>query len=90
MATNPPEPPTPPSTTPLPPRQQWRSYDWYGGTGTWFGRGWFWGAALVVLGIYFLLSNLGLLWWLRGDVFWPIVLILFGVFLIARRGRWRP
>ena len=44
-----------------------------------------------MLGVYFLLQNLGLMTWLRGDVFWPLVLILFGIYLIARRGRWwRP
>ena len=104
MATNPPPPaPEPPHTPAQMPgpnasreewrawrRQRWSQGGWYGGPWFWFGSGWFWGGALVVLGLYFLLSNLGLLWWLRGDVFWPIVLILFGVFLIARRGRWWP
>lgn len=51
----------------------------------WFGRGWFWGVFLVVAGGYFLLNNLGLLWWLRGDIFWPSVLILIGVALLLRR-----
>jgi len=52
------------------------------------GWGLFWGGALVLLGLYSLLSNLGLLGWLRGDIFWPSLLILLGVFLIVRRGRW--
>ena len=57
----------------------------------WFGWGWFWGAALVVVGVYSLLSNLGLLGWLRGDILWPILLILLGVALLVSRGRgwWR-
>jgi hypothetical protein len=48
--------------------------------------GWFWGAALIVLGAYFLLNNLGLVR-LRGDVLWPIFLILFGVLLLVSRAR---
>jgi hypothetical protein len=60
----------------------------YWGGGWWFGWGFFWPGLLIVLGAYFLLNNLGLLGWLRGDVFWPIVLILFGVALIVGRGRW--
>jgi hypothetical protein len=43
---------------------------------------------LVLLGVWFLLDNLGLLRWVRGDVVWPIVLILAGVALIVSRGRW--
>jgi hypothetical protein len=35
-----------------------------------------------------LLHNLGLLDWLRADVFWPLVVIALGVWLIARR-TWR-
>lgn len=53
-----------------------------------FGWGFFWPAVLIVLGLYFLLNNLGLLWWLRGDIVWPVLLILFGVALIVGRGRW--
>jgi cell wall-active antibiotic response 4TMS protein YvqF len=59
---------------------------WAGGWRS--GGAFFWPAALIVLGVYFLLSNLGLLWWLRGDVVWPVLLILFGVALIVGRGRW--
>lgn len=67
-------------------RAQWRDGGWY--WWPWFGRGWFWGAVLVVLGLWFLLDNLGLLGWLRGDIVWPVLLILFGIALIAGRGRW--
>ena len=42
----------------------------------------------MVLGLYLLLSNLGYLWWLRGDIFWPIVLILVGVWMLVGRNRW--
>jgi hypothetical protein len=54
----------------------------------WFGGGWFWGAVLVLLGFYFLLANLGLLGRLRGDVIWPILVILLGVVLLVSRLRW--
>lgn len=70
-------------------RSQWPGGGWYGPLpwawgGAW---GWFWGAALVVIGIYYLLSNLGLLNWLKGDVLWPVLLILLGVAMLVRRGR---
>ena len=47
----------------------------------------FWPIALVVVGTWLLLSNLGLLDWVRADIFWPLVLIALGVWLIARRAR---
>ncbi|HEV2140039.1 MAG TPA: DUF5668 domain-containing protein [Candidatus Dormibacteraeota bacterium] len=97
-----PGPPPPPATDAS--RDEWRTWrhqqrdylrahraygGWYGPGWFWFGAwGWSWGAILVLAGIYFLLSNLGLLNWIRGDVFWPLVLILLGVALILRRGRW--
>ena len=64
----------------------------YGGW-TWSGGGWggwgiFWGGVLVLIGVYALLSNLGLLSWLRGDILFPSLLILLGIALIFRRGRW--
>lgn len=100
MASEPPPPPSNPPEVPQPgpnaTREEWRAWrrqhwrtGWYG-PWPWFGWGWFWGAVLVVLGVYFLLNNLGLLGWLRGDIVWPVILILFGIFLIARRGRWWP
>ena len=48
----------------------------------------FWPAVLIILGIYFLLNNLGWLGWLRAGIFWPLVLIAIGAWLIFRRG-WR-
>jgi hypothetical protein len=48
---------------------------------------WFWGAALILIGAYYLLQNLGLLNWLKGDVLWPSLLILLGVLFLVRRGR---
>src|SRR4029077_17836527 len=50
-------------------------------------REYFWPAVLIVLGVYFLLSNLNLLTWLRGDLVWPLLLIALGLWLILRRAR---
>lgn len=106
MDTQPPNTvPPPPAEQPNPPgpgasRDEWRAWrrqqrarGWYGpwawgGGGVW---GWFWGAALVLIGAYYLLQNLGLLSWLKGDVLWPSLLIVLGVVLLLRRGRdgWR-
>jgi hypothetical protein len=48
----------------------------------------FWGGAILILiGLYFLLSNLGFLWWLSFDIVWPVVLIGIGVYLVFRRLR---
>lgn len=47
----------------------------------------FWPAVLIVAGVYFLLYNVGLLYWLRFDYVWPVVLIALGIFLIYRRAR---
>jgi hypothetical protein len=50
-------------------------------------REYFWPAVLIVLGLYFLVSNLGLLTWLRGDLIWPLLLVALGLWLILRRAR---
>jgi cell wall-active antibiotic response 4TMS protein YvqF len=50
-------------------------------------RDYFWPALLIVVGIYFLLRNVGLLDWIRGDIVWPILLIALGAWLIIRRTR---
>jgi phage shock protein C len=47
----------------------------------------FWPAVLIVLGIYFLLRNVGILNWLNSDIVWPVLLIILGVWLIVRRAR---
>ena len=105
MATEPLSSPPPPTVEPPKPpapgasrdewrawRRQQRDYGW-GGPWGWSGGVWplFWGAALVLIGAYYLLQNLGLLSWLKGDVLWPSLLILFGLLLLIRRGRgwWR-
>lgn len=42
---------------------------------------------LILLGFYFLFENFGWLNLIDGDLFWPVVLIGLGLFLIARRSR---
>ena len=97
----PPTPPVPPG--PGASRTEWRAWrrqnrdyvraQWYGGQWPgplyWRGGGWFVGALLMVIGVYYLLYNLGQLAWLKADVLWPVVLILFGVWLLVRRRPWR-
>ena len=97
-----PKPPAPGAT-----RDEWRDWrhqqrdymrdhwggGWYG-PWAWAGGGvwaWFWGAALVLIGLYYLLQNLGWLTWLKGDVLWPSLVILLGVLMLISRGRswWR-
>ncbi len=52
------------------------------------------GVFLILLGLYFLLNNLNMLrwfhnmfWWFNMDVFWPLVLILIGAWLLINRLR---
>ena len=40
---------------------------------------------LVVLGLWLLASNLRLLEWIRGDLFWPLILIGAGAWLLYRQ-----
>ena len=47
----------------------------------------FWPVVLIVLGVYFLLSNLGWLKWLEPKIVWPVVLIALGAWLLVRRSR---
>ena len=48
-------------------------------------RGFWLGAILIVAGGYFLLDNLGYLNAFRWDIFWPVVLIAIGLFVLLRR-----
>ncbi len=48
-------------------------------------KDYFWPLVLVAIGVYFLLNNLNLLFWLSFDIVWPVLLILLGVWLIVRR-----
>jgi len=50
--------------------------------------GTFWGGGILILiGIYFLLANLGLLNWLDWNIAWPVILIALGIWLVVRRLR---
>ena len=43
------------------------------------------GIILIAIGVLLLLSNLGVLSWWRWDLFWPVLIILAGVALLAGR-----
>lgn len=43
------------------------------------------GIVLILLGAYFLFSQFGWLDWLSGGIFWPLLIIGFGAYLIIRR-----
>jgi hypothetical protein len=47
----------------------------------------FWPVVLIVVGAYFLLSNLGLLKGLEPKVVWPVLVIALGIWLLVRRSR---
>lgn len=83
-----PAPPAPPG--PGASRYEWRAYrretrrHWrgYGPTG-W---GLFFASALIVVGMYYLLRNAGVLAWFPETVFWPILVIAWGCWLLVRPG----
>ncbi len=43
------------------------------------------GIVLIVIGVLLLLSNLGLMHWWRWDIFWPVLLIIGGLVILAGR-----
>ncbi|MDX1413179.1 MAG: PspC domain-containing protein [Candidatus Promineifilaceae bacterium] len=45
------------------------------------------GVILILLGAYFLLTQLGIVQWIGGALFWPLVIIGFGVYLLLRRSK---
>jgi phage shock protein PspC (stress-responsive transcriptional regulator) len=45
------------------------------------------GVLLVLLGAYFLLNQLGWLNWISGALFWPLVIIGFGIYLLVKRNK---
>jgi phage shock protein PspC (stress-responsive transcriptional regulator) len=44
------------------------------------------GVVLIMLGAFFLLNQLGWFGWL-GGLFWPLLIIGFGIYLLARRNQ---
>ena len=46
---------------------------------------WF-GAILILLGIVFLFDELNLFWWFDEKFFWPLILILIGLWMLIKRG----
>ncbi len=73
----------PPPASPLPasrPGWTWK-YRRGGRGGLWFP------IALIGFGVIARLDQFGLLWWVRWEVIWPLVLIALGVALILRRWR---
>jgi phage shock protein PspC (stress-responsive transcriptional regulator) len=45
------------------------------------------GVVLVLLGAYFLFNQLGWLNWISGAIFWPLVIIGFGIYLLIKRNK---
>ncbi len=45
------------------------------------------GIVLILLGVYFLFSSLGWLQWLRSSLFWPMLIIALGAYLLIQRSR---
>jgi len=45
------------------------------------------GTLLIIFGIYFLFSKLGFLNWLHGGIFWPLIIVVFGVYMLVRRSQ---
>jgi phage shock protein C len=43
------------------------------------------GFILLLLGTYFLLSEIGVFHWINGAIFWPLVIIGIGVYMLLRR-----
>lgn len=55
--------------------------------GSRIGRPGTFGVVLILLGVYFLMSEIGLLDWFGSALFWSLLLIGGGVYLLVRRGR---
>lgn len=45
------------------------------------------GVILILLGAYFLFNSLGWLHWMRSGLFWPLLIIALGAYLLIQRSR---
>jgi len=54
------------------------------GYGPW-GSGLLFAILLILVGVNYLLRNTGALPWFPDDVFWPLLLVIFGLVVLARR-----
>ncbi|MCA9921407.1 MAG: PspC domain-containing protein [Anaerolineales bacterium] len=43
------------------------------------------GSILILFGFYFLLNRLGFLHWLNGGVFWPLLIVVLGIYMLIRQ-----
>jgi len=43
------------------------------------------GAALLIIGVLFLLRNLGIISGIAWDIIWPVILIVFGLGLMLKK-----
>lgn len=48
-------------------------------------RPYFLGSLLILIGLLFLLNNLGFFWWFDWGTLWPLLLIFIGIALFLRR-----
>jgi hypothetical protein len=80
------DPQYPPQPPPGAPREEWREWRHQQRHQYWGGHwAWFWGVVLVLVGGYALLRSLGLLQWIRADIFWPLLVIALGIWIIIER-----
>jgi len=45
------------------------------------------GVLLILLGFYFLFNQMGWLHWISGGVFWPLIIVGAGIYMLIRRSR---
>ena len=50
-------------------------------------RRYMFGIILILIGILFLTTNLGLLWWINFNLIWPLILVVIGLLLLLRNWR---
>lgn len=94
-APTPPAPQPPAAPGPYATRAEWRAWRrdtraYFRSTGLFHSYGiwsWFWAIALILVGAYYFMANLGLFNWVRGDLIWPALLIVLGVMVLISRAR---